>query len=80
MPTAGPRKTAALTLVRAARIERDAHPAFNFFAPDPEALHAALTADGVEATPIKSGGGMRYFDFRDISGNWVNVCHFEEPA
>jgi hypothetical protein len=75
-PGDGPRDTAALTLRRTEAIDREAHPAFNFFAADPERLHAAVTAEGSEATPIESSGGMRHFNFRDISGNWINVCHF----
>lgn len=75
-PSAEPRQGTALTLVRAEAIDREAHAAFNFFAADPERLHAMVTAEGSEATPIQSSGGMRHFDFRDISGNWINVCHF----
>lgn len=75
-PSAGPRGGTALTLVKAEAIDRAAHPAFNFFAADPEQLHAAVTAAGSEATPIESSGGMRHFNFRDVSGNWINVCHF----
>ncbi|QKV17693.1 VOC family protein [Oricola thermophila] len=65
----------ALTLYPAERIDRDAHYAFNFSTDDPEALRDALLAEGVEATEIRASGPLRHFDFRDISGNWVNVCH-----
>jgi len=78
-PGGGVRAGTALTLRRAESIDRDAHPVFNFFAADPDRLHAALP-DAVETTPIQQSGGMRHFDFRDISGNWVNVCHFGEAA
>ena len=73
---AEPRAGTALTLRRVAAIDRDAHPAFNFFAADPEKLHASVTAAGSEATAIEQSGGMRHFNFRDFSGNWINVCHF----
>jgi catechol 2,3-dioxygenase-like lactoylglutathione lyase family enzyme len=77
-PGPGPRGATALTLVRAAEIDRSSHAAFNFFAPDPALLHTTLSAEAIEITPIAHAGAMTYFDFRDISGNWVNVCHFEE--
>ena len=64
----------ALTLYPAASIDRDAHYAFNFATPDAAALHAVLGGEGLEVTPVKTAGPVRYFDFRDISGNWVNVC------
>lgn len=67
----------ALTLYPAATIDRDAHYAFNFSTDDPEKLHETLTAEGVEVTDIKAHGPLKYFDFRDISGNWVNVCHLQ---
>lgn len=75
-PSTGPRSGTALTLRRAETIDRDAPPAFNFFTSDPDRLHAAMSAEGLETTPLQNSGGMRHFDFRDISGNWVNVCHF----
>lgn len=75
-PGETPRDRTALTLVKAETIDREAHPAFNFFAPDPEQLRASLVAAGSEATPIEQSGGMRHFSFRDVSGNWINVCHF----
>lgn len=75
-PDCPSRRSTALTLKRVATIDRDAHAAFNFFAANPEQLRAALISEGVEASPIQSSGGMTHFDFRDISGNWVNVCHF----
>ena len=65
---------AALTLYPAAQIDRDGHYRFNFYSPDPVALRDAVLAEGLETTEIKSAGPIRYFDFRDISGNWVNIC------
>ncbi len=65
----------ALTLYPVEVVDRDAHYAFNFSTDDPEKLHETLTAEGVEVTDIKTSGPLKYFDFRDISGNWVNACH-----
>ena len=64
----------AITLYPACKIDRDAHYAFNFATGDADALHALLTSEGLEVTPIQSVGAIRYFDFRDVLGNWVNVC------
>lgn len=69
---------AALTLVRNKAIDREAHAPFNLFAPDVEALHAHLVAEGTEVKPIGGQGTLRYFDFRDPSGNWIGVCSFAE--
>lgn len=76
-PGDGPRRSTALTLRRVGTIDLESHPAFNFFTDDPVRLHAGLV-DQVETTPIMQSGGMRHFDFRDPSGNWINVCSFEE--
>lgn len=75
-PGEEPRAGTALTLFRVGVIDPDAHPAFNFFAADPELLHQQFAAEGIETTSIQTSGTMRHFDFRDISGNWVNICHF----
>jgi len=64
----------ALTLYPAEEVDRDRHYAFNFSTDDADALRATLAAEGVEVTDVKSAGPIRYFDFRDISGNWVDVC------
>ncbi len=70
--------TTALTLVPVENMPRDEHVAFNFFAPDLEALHKVLSEDGRDVTPINPQNGMAWFDFVDISGNRVNVCSFPE--
>lgn len=64
----------AITLYPAETIDQKAHYAFNFATADAEALHKALSEDGREVTEIQTSGPIRYFDFRDFSGNWVNVC------
>ncbi|WP_084396215.1 VOC family protein [Henriciella aquimarina] len=64
----------AITLYPTEEIDREAHYAFNFATDNANALHEQLTEDGREVTAIEISGRMRYFDFRDISGNWVNVC------
>jgi len=74
-----PRSGTAITLYRAT-VNRDAHPAFNFFADDVDLLRQTLITQGCEATAIQRSGDMLHLDFRDISGNWVNVCHFGRPA
>ncbi|WP_404404843.1 VOC family protein [Pelagibacterium halotolerans] len=76
----GDPKSTALTLIPAERVDPDAHVAFNFFSPDPEALREALIADGREVTEIHDQGAMRWFDFVDPAGNRVNVCSFAEDA
>lgn len=65
----------ALTLFPAQEIDRDAHYRFNFHTDDPQALHDRLTAAGVAATPIEAAGPVVHFEFRDVSGNRVNICH-----
>jgi catechol 2,3-dioxygenase-like lactoylglutathione lyase family enzyme len=65
----------ALTLYPAESVDGGDHFRFNFYAPDPEALHAALESAGAAPTPISTSGPIRYFEFRDIAGNRVNVCH-----
>lgn len=65
---------AALTLYPAPSIDRDGHYRFNFYSSDPEGLRQAIVTEGLEATPIKDAGPIRYFDFRDVSGNWINIC------
>lgn len=69
---------AALTLVPVESMPHHDFVAFNFFSPNPEALHAALAKDGRPVTDINRNGAMVWFDFTDIAGNRVNVCHFAE--
>lgn len=71
-----PSTSTALTLIPVERIDPNTHVAFNFYAPDPEALRESLIAAGSAVTPINTNGAMSWFDFTDFSGNRVNVCHF----
>jgi catechol 2,3-dioxygenase-like lactoylglutathione lyase family enzyme len=71
-------KTTALTLVPVSVLPEQGFVAFNFFSSEPEALHDALLEDGRDVTPITDSGGLIWFDFTDIAGNRVNVCHFRE--
>jgi catechol 2,3-dioxygenase-like lactoylglutathione lyase family enzyme len=71
-------KTTALTLLPVDVMPETAFVSFNFFTADPNALHAALVEDGRTVTPINYNSGMSWFDFTDIAGNRVNVCHFPE--
>ncbi|MHA6298819.1 VOC family protein [Devosia sp. CAU 1758] len=70
--------TTALTLIPVDKMPDQPFAAFNFYTRDPTALHTALTDDGREVTTINSNGAMTWFDFVDIAGNRVNVCHFPE--
>jgi catechol 2,3-dioxygenase-like lactoylglutathione lyase family enzyme len=74
----GSAKTTALTLVPVERMPAEQFVAFNFFAPDLQALRDTLVEDGREVTPINPIGEMSWFDFVDIAGNRVNVCSFPE--
>ena len=74
---AGPSST-ALTLIPVEKMPEQASVAFNLFTADPVALHAALAEDGREVTAINANGAMSWFDFVDIAGNRVNICHFPE--
>lgn len=80
LPTGDPRGLRDITLMLVEDIDRDAHFGFNFFADDPEALYADLSARGLELTALRAGNGMRYFEFRDVCGNWIGVCHYPTPA
>lgn len=79
LPGTGP-GLRSINLVQVGSIDRDAHFGFNFYTPDPEALHAALASRGTETTSIRSGNGMRFFEFRDNCGNWIGVCHYPDAA
>lgn len=68
----------ALTLIPVDKMPEQAYVAFNFFTADPVALHASLSEDGREVTTINTNGAMSWFDFVDIAGNRVNICHFPE--
>jgi catechol 2,3-dioxygenase-like lactoylglutathione lyase family enzyme len=72
------RTSTALTLIPVETMPDQAYVAFNFFTSDQVALHAALSEDGREVTNINTNGAMSWFDFVDIAGNRVNVCHFPE--
>jgi len=80
LPTGDARGLRDITLMLVESIDRDAHFGFNLFTDDPEALYADLSARGVELTPLRAGNGMRYFEFRDVCGNWVGICHYPDPA
>lgn len=71
-------QTTALTLVPVDAMPQNGFVAFNFFSSDPEALRARLLEDGRDVTPLTDTGGLIWFDFTDIAGNRVNVCHFRE--
>ncbi|MHB9033227.1 MAG: VOC family protein [Anaerolineae bacterium] len=46
-----------------------AHPGIRFYSDDPQALHEALKARGVTATPVKNDPFGTWFQFRDQDNN-----------
>ena len=73
----------AFTLVRKSHMGESqpaAHEWFNLYAPDVHEAQQRLLDAGVEATPIQSGGNVEFFQFKDLDGNMIGVCSFEEDA
>ncbi|MFB0842389.1 VOC family protein [Paenibacillus oleatilyticus] len=64
-----------LTLIDAAVLEEE-HPIFNFYTPDIDVAHKHLTERGADPGPIRHYGDMATFDFRDVDGRLLNVCHY----
>jgi len=56
------------------------HEWFNLYTSDIHATHQAMLDVGVEATPIQSGGNVEFYQFKDLDGNTIGVCCFEEDA
>ncbi|AYC30423.1 VOC family protein [Paenisporosarcina cavernae] len=56
------------------------HEWFNFYTSDIHQTHQRLLDAGVEATPVQSGGKVEFFQFKDLDGNLLGVCSFEEDA
>lgn len=73
----------AFTLVRNPQMEESIsteHEWFNLYTSDIHATHQNMLDAGVEATPVKSGGNFEFFKFKDLDGNTIGVCSFEEDA
>jgi catechol 2,3-dioxygenase-like lactoylglutathione lyase family enzyme len=54
------------------------HAPFNFYASDVHAAHRALKEAGAQVEDIQSQPGIHFFDFMDLDGNRLGICHFEE--
>ncbi|GLB60010.1 VOC family protein [Cytobacillus sp. NCCP-133] len=70
-----------LTLVRAPSKKPDdesSHMLFNFYVSDIEKAHKHLHQHEVMAGPIQDDGTVKWFEFEDLDGNKLGVCHFEE--
>ena len=73
----------AFTLVRTSLMgstKPTKHEWFNLYTSDIHATHQSMLNSGVDASPIQSGGNMEFFQFKDIDGNAIGVCSFEEEA
>ncbi|WP_017382078.1 VOC family protein [Paenisporosarcina sp. TG-14] len=73
----------AFTLVRNPQmgtIKPSEHEWFNLYTTDIHATHHAMLDAGVEATPVESGGNVEFYQFKDLDGNTIGVCSFEEDA
>ncbi|PWW28809.1 glyoxalase/bleomycin resistance protein/dioxygenase superfamily protein [Cytobacillus oceanisediminis] len=70
-----------LTLVRSTeRIKerKDSHISFNFFVVDIEIAHRHLLQHRVKAEPLQDDRTAKWFEFEDLDGNKLGVCHFSE--
>jgi len=73
----------AITLIRSQLMgerELGGHECFNLYTQDIHATHQSMLDAGVEATPVQSGGNVEFFQFKDLDGNTIGVCSFEEDA
>ncbi|WP_084028915.1 VOC family protein [Bacillus sp. J33] len=70
-----------LTLVRTPEeipANKDSHMPFNFYADDIEQAYRHLIQHEVKTGPIQDDGTVKWFDFEDLEGNKLGVCHFKE--
>lgn len=67
-----------LTLVRTDNVIQSALSPFNFYSSDIERAHTALIEKGVEVEDIIDYGNVLSFNFKDLDGNKLGVCYFEE--
>lgn len=56
------------------------HEWFTLYADDIHVAYQAFKDANVETTDITSGGNMEFFHFKDLDGNVIGVCSFEEDA
>lgn len=68
-----------LTLVRSTAVENsESNISFNFYTPNAEEAHQHLINNGVDAGPIQEDGNVKWFKFKDLEGNALEVCSFQE--
>lgn len=69
-----------LTLVEATdQFEPVKHATFNFYAPDIDQAYHDLKEAGVEVdVQIEEAPGVRFFGFKDLDGNRLEVCWWPE--
>jgi catechol 2,3-dioxygenase-like lactoylglutathione lyase family enzyme len=70
-----------LTLVRTkegTELHDSEHAQFNFFTSNIKEAHRQLKERGVDVEPIQDHGDVLSFDFKDLDGNRLGVCHFQE--
>lgn len=73
----------AFTLVRNPQMgssRPDEHEWFNLYTTDIHATHHFMLDAGVDATHVQTGGNVEFYQFKDIDGNTIGVCSFEEDA
>jgi catechol 2,3-dioxygenase-like lactoylglutathione lyase family enzyme len=67
-----------LTLVRVKEVKPATHNPFNFYTSDINKVHEELNKKGVEVEDIVDYGNVLSFNFKDLDGNTLGVCYFEE--
>ncbi|WP_433748336.1 VOC family protein [Falsibacillus pallidus] len=69
-----------LTLVRMDNPEEAGNQkvSFNFFVSDIDAARRQLTENGIEPGETQEDGNVKWFKFKDLEGNGLEVCSFEE--
>lgn len=73
----------AFTLVRISQMgstKPENHEWFYLYTSNIHATHQHMLNSGVEASPVQSGGNVEFFQFKDLDGNTIGVCSFEEDA
>lgn len=71
----------AVTLMRREHMNKqipDTHEWFNLYTANANTTYEQLAAAGVEVTDIIIDGTVQFFTFKDLDGNTIGVCSFEE--
>jgi len=71
----------AFTLVRQEQMgnqKPETHEWFNLYTANAHAAYDQLVAAGVEVTDIMKDESAQFFTFKDLDGNVIGVCSFEE--